>query len=380
MHSNFVLHLPNEIPAIIINELAFDIDKDSDKDKILAALASCRLASHVLCSLATPLFFSSISLTDRYDNGSYGYSLFVRRATKLNDILATRNIAASIHTLTLYCAEQTLRDFSSSAIMSAILPRLPHIQKFSLGTRSFVYFPTLPMDFAAAIQGLCRSPNLTTLSLDGIRHFPFRTIRTSPNLRCLHLWGAGDLAVKLIFFPSFLRQLTLSFQFDNINSRDEISSSHLLHLESLELDREVINTLGSRISKDVSIAKCFSRLKNLQLNDLFTNHASLSHGWDVMLLSLQTLKKLELTGGFFTGRFHPGCALRLLLTHDKFNQKTSWLVSLLIWVGSQPCDISKLNSTVRIRIIRPLFVSSPPYSLFHPLRVALKSWKLELPG
>jgi len=52
MHSNFVLHLPNEILAIIINELALDnedidIDNDNDNDKSLAALASCRLASHI---------------------------------------------------------------------------------------------------------------------------------------------------------------------------------------------------------------------------------------------------------------------------------------------------------------------------------------------
>ena len=63
MRSSFVLHLPNEILAVIINELALDNkdnagnDNDNDRNKILAALASCRLASHVLCSLATPLFF-----------------------------------------------------------------------------------------------------------------------------------------------------------------------------------------------------------------------------------------------------------------------------------------------------------------------------------
>ena len=319
MHSNFVLHFPNEIIAIIINELAFDIgnDNDNDNDKILAALASCRLASHVLCSFATPLLFQSILLTDVHYGFSWRCSLFVKRVTNLNDILATRNIAASIHTLTLNCTNQTLEDSSSGAIMSAILPRLPHIQKFSFRAIYSVSFRSLPMDFAAAIQGLCRSPNLTTLYLDGIQHFPFTTIMTSPNLRCLHLWQSG-LAVNLIFFSSFLRQFTLLFQFDNINSRDEILSSHLLHLESLEVDWEDIDTLGSRISKDVSIAKCFSRLKNLQLKNLFRHASCLSNGWDVMLLALQTLNKLELTvNQSFAGRFHLGCALRLLLTHDK---------------------------------------------------------------
>jgi len=238
MHSNFVLHLPNEIPAIIINELALDnedIDIDNDNGKILAALASCRLASHVLCSLATPLLFSSILLTDASNNGSAGEcSLFVKRATKLNDILATRNIAASIHTLTLSCENRTLTDSSIGAIISAILPRLPHIQKFSLGAE-YTSFCSLPMEFAAAIQGLCRSPNLTTFYLDGIQDFPFTTISTSPNLRCLRLWH-GDLA------------------FDNVNSRDEISSSHLLHLESLELDSEGVDTLVSCMYRSQNIS------------------------------------------------------------------------------------------------------------------------------
>ena len=209
MHSNFVLHLPNEILAIIINELASctDEDKDKDKDKILlAALASCRLASHVLCSLATPLCFASILLTDAYIYAKFDRRcrLLVKRATKLNDILATRNIAASIHSLSvsLHCDNQFLKDSSSGAIMSAILPRLPHIQKFSLKTQYSTSFRSLPINFAAAIEALCRSPNLTTLYLDGISAFPFTTIRICPNLGCLRLWRSF-LAVNLIVFFVF---------------------------------------------------------------------------------------------------------------------------------------------------------------------------------
>ena len=204
MHSNFVLDLPNEILAIIINELA--LDKNKDKDKILlAALASCRLASHVLCSLATPLFFASILLTDAHNYGDSGrrHSLLVKRATKLNDILATHNIAASIHSLSVLLTfdSRFLEDSSSGAIMSAILPRLPNIQKFSLKADTWLYtsFRLFPMDFAEAIQALCRSPNFTTLYLDGIPNFPFTTIRTCPNLRCLRLWRS-PLAVNLIIF------------------------------------------------------------------------------------------------------------------------------------------------------------------------------------
>jgi hypothetical protein len=65
MHLNHFqkeLHLPNEILAIIINELASDIE--DNEIETLAALACCRLVSHVLCSLATPLLFSSVRLTE----------------------------------------------------------------------------------------------------------------------------------------------------------------------------------------------------------------------------------------------------------------------------------------------------------------------------
>ena len=48
-------HLPNEVFWIIINQLA---PKDGD----LKTLEACRLASHTLCSLATPLRFSSMHL------------------------------------------------------------------------------------------------------------------------------------------------------------------------------------------------------------------------------------------------------------------------------------------------------------------------------
>ena len=65
---------------------------------------------------------------------------------------------------------------------------------------------------------------------------------------------------KFDFFSSFLRQLTLLFQFDNVlYQRNEISSSHLLHLESLEIGWDIIYTLFSGISKDVSVAKDISR-------------------------------------------------------------------------------------------------------------------------
>ena len=55
------LHVSNKFPAIIKAELAADNDKT-----LAAALASCRLASHVLYSLATPFFFFYTHTIDGY--------------------------------------------------------------------------------------------------------------------------------------------------------------------------------------------------------------------------------------------------------------------------------------------------------------------------
>ena len=94
----------------------------------LTALASCCLASHVLCSLATPLFFSYIRLMD-----SIGCSILVKQAMKLNEILTVqKNIAASVHTLTLCFNYQTLEDSRSVTLISTILDCLPHVRKFAL--------------------------------------------------------------------------------------------------------------------------------------------------------------------------------------------------------------------------------------------------------
>jgi hypothetical protein len=198
--TNYVLHLPNEILAIILNEVASD---DEYKNKTLEALASCRLVSHVLCSLATPLFFSSIRLTDSTADDELR-SVFVKRATRLNEILTIQNIADSVHTLTLRCHFPTLQDSTSGTLISAILHRLSHIRSFSLEARYFFsYFSWFPEDFASAIRALCRSPSLTTLSLDRIQGFPFTAITECPNLRCLHLRCIINLDVNLIFSALF---------------------------------------------------------------------------------------------------------------------------------------------------------------------------------
>ena len=174
LHSEEI-HFPNEILSIILNELA-----SSDTEDNYETLASCRLASSVLCSLATPVFFSSISIwfTDFINHDE---SAGFERAKRLNQIL-TDNIAASVRTLTLHCGYPTVKN---TALMSAILRRLPHIRNFTLSTVDFINF-WVPQSFVLAIQALCRSPNFTTFCLDKVQGFPFRYIATCPNIRLLN--------------------------------------------------------------------------------------------------------------------------------------------------------------------------------------------------
>jgi hypothetical protein len=165
IHPNYVLDLPNETLAIILNELASD---DEHNDTTLQALASCRLASHVLCALATPLFFSSIRLTDYTGRKKQDDSILVKRATKLNNILTVQNIAASVHALTLCFDHQTLEDSTSVTLISTVFHSLPHIRKFALTAHYYCDFSSFPEEFTLAIRALCRSPNLSTLYLHHI--------------------------------------------------------------------------------------------------------------------------------------------------------------------------------------------------------------------
>ena len=70
----------------------------SDKD--LAVLVFCRLAFHVLCSIATPLFFLLIELTENGWSDDLRMVVFREQATRLNELMAatqtTHDIATSV--------------------------------------------------------------------------------------------------------------------------------------------------------------------------------------------------------------------------------------------------------------------------------------------
>ena len=180
--------LPNELFSIIISELASDTENIS---RTRASLASCRLASHVLCSLTTPLFFSSIELKENVRvNSNNNLVAFLERARNLYQLLSIHDVAASVHTFTLCCGQYVLGYAIIGTLISTIFYRLPHIRNFTFKNtveRCSLSFSSIPRDLSSAIQALCKSPNLTMLDLNSINSFPITAITASPNLRCLRL-------------------------------------------------------------------------------------------------------------------------------------------------------------------------------------------------
>ena len=197
-------NLPNDILWTIINKL---VPADSD----LETLAACRLASHVLYSLATPPFFSSIQLAVS-EAGGIGERITTieKRAAELNQILTNNDIVASVRSLTLKCHAVDFEDSTTGSIITEILHRLPHIQDFTLESSKSGYlhghavrFYSIAKDLASAIEELFISPNLTRLDLCNISHFPLMLITACPNLQHLSLTQINLYVIFLfIFAPS----------------------------------------------------------------------------------------------------------------------------------------------------------------------------------
>ena len=159
-------HFPNEILAIIVNELASGME---DNESLAASLPA---ALHVLCSLATPLLFSSIRLTDLTSD-----CRVIAPHRRLSIHLDTE----LPHPRSWKCYPHFFHPSSSSTD-----------PKFCL-LKSGI---EIPEDLASAIQALCRSPSLTTLYLDNFTKFSFTAITACPNLRYLRLWGVMALQVS----------------------------------------------------------------------------------------------------------------------------------------------------------------------------------------
>ena len=187
-------HLPNEILSVIINQLR---PKDGD----LKTLTACRLASYTLCSLATPVCFSSMHL----DTGN----VTAEAAVKWNQILSNNDIAGSVRTLIITGRIHELPDWTSGSIIVKILHRLPHIQNFTLRPLHDCYFNTISEDLGLAIRALFRSPNLKNVYLYHLSDFPLTLITTCPNLRKFST-GYVSFSVKyLLFFSTSCNEQSL---------------------------------------------------------------------------------------------------------------------------------------------------------------------------
>ena len=190
------MDLPNDILWIIINRIT---QSDTEHDDRMAALASCRLASHELSSLATPLFFSSIRL-GRYNDT---VATSTKRAKKLDQMLTnSSNIAAWVKELALCLLYLSRQDSITINLIATILHRLPHIRTFTLEGGDKIFRPR-SNDLMSAIQAICRSPYLTRLNLYRFGYFPVAIIAGCPNLRFLRLESCALLRVNAIFFSTF---------------------------------------------------------------------------------------------------------------------------------------------------------------------------------
>jgi hypothetical protein len=180
------IRLPNELLSAIINSIAAEYN-----DTTQAALASCRLASHVLCSLATPLFFSSLEWASHW-GPCYTVVSFLDQGRRLVKLLSIHDIAALVHTFTLRCGRETFQISKAGPLICEILHRLRHLRNFTFKFRSTTLafpFDSFQSNISSALEALCKSPNLTTLDLSNIMCFPLRFITACPNLRCLRLTG-----------------------------------------------------------------------------------------------------------------------------------------------------------------------------------------------
>ena len=210
-------YLPNEILSIIINEFAGPSDTE---DNDLETLAACRLASYTLCSLATPLLFSSIQLAENRTTYNGFRSPVKEGAVKLNQLLTNKDIAASVRTLTLKLCSMNFEN-STSSMITEILHRLPHIRDFTLeawqeyrweGYHMYreseqIPFDWIAEDLALAIQDLVTSPKLTKLELSNICDFPLVIITACPNLQHLCLSNIDFFVKSHLFFLHFPKQL-----------------------------------------------------------------------------------------------------------------------------------------------------------------------------
>ena len=268
-------HLPIEILATIINELASDTE---DNEKTLAALAACRLASNTLCSLATPLFFSSIQLTDSVglpdascEEGLKSYKILSNRAKNLHQILSSDDIADSVKTLALHCFFKNLASPPNGSLISKILHRLPNIQTIALtafyteSEEEFLRFSDLEKDFRSAVQTLCKSPNLTTLYLDNVDGFPITVIAACPNLRHLRLWCA-ELDVNLSFFPVHSQPLTLHSSSTEPTRHQDYSPPTWIHCRLTTIlyiiGQTMIDRLQIFFARDSGISKSSTALRS----------------------------------------------------------------------------------------------------------------------
>jgi len=138
-----------------------------------------------------------------------------------------------------------------------------------------------------------------------------------------------------------------------VNPADETLSS----LNSLKIDDVALCSLD--LSKNISLKKCFSQIKNLAVDNLFCNASTLANGQDFILMVSQNLTTFNLTinqrrrmtferiTSFKLGQFpnlrHLAVQLKAF-AHYNVNGLNS--LNRLLYVSSSRSDIETLEITI----------------------------------
>ena len=125
---------------------------------------------------------------------------------------------------------------------------------------------------------------------------------------------------------------------------DETSTLQPFYLDSFEVDKLSLTSLGFGISHKKSFAKYFSRIRSLQLKNFMGSDETT---WDMILLTSQTLTTLDISEG---GKFYLDNALWLWCTNEKIPDNMDLAI-----LQDFPFDLGRLPALRHLTIQLPMY-------------------------
>ena len=119
-----------------------------------------------------------------------------------------------------------------------------------------------------------------------------------------------------------------------------------------------LSSLGLGISHKKSFAKYLSRIRSLQVENLLGSHSVLKFGWDMILLTSQTLTTLNLSG-YDRGKFYLDNALWIWCANEKIPHNTDdiWDLPPSRPLQDFPFDLGRLPALRHFTVQLPAWFS-----------------------